>query len=126
MAMETEILLRLSSPESVDAVFGKLEKVFTLNRIFPLISPERSYLLGMSFLQVLFLLFEGFSALGTGNRHTGSDGGHVPGDSGTAATARHVADDRLLFPTDLLQSVPGSERGGCGRHPIGGGPGAAM
>ena len=63
--IQTTILIQGKNNGMSKEVIKGIEKEFTLHNIYPLNNPTEKFVVQNSFIQVLFSLFEGFSALAT-------------------------------------------------------------
>ncbi|PRX41576.1 ABC-type lipoprotein release transport system permease subunit [Planifilum fimeticola] len=63
--IQTALLIRARSADSLSQLSRNLEKTFNLNNIFGLKNPREEFLLSNLSFRTLFSLFEGFSALAT-------------------------------------------------------------
>jgi|HigsolmetaGSP11D_1036233.scaffolds.fasta_scaffold05674_2 ABC-type lipoprotein release transport system permease subunit len=62
-AWQTALLFRVADPEQLPKVAKDLERCLTLLNIYPLVNPQEISVVGSSFIQTIFLLFESFSSL---------------------------------------------------------------
>jgi hypothetical protein len=62
-SLQTALLFRVADPQQLPKVAKDLERCLTLLNIYPLVNPQEISVVGSSFVQTIFGLFESFSSL---------------------------------------------------------------